>query len=187
MTSLSFCWQKWGEPFCNVSRCQGSSYPELDKLNLSGLLNVLDGVVDTPGRVVAARQRSEWKKKLKKNSLSNHETYRQMVGCWCHKLPRYKAMKQIQCNPVQPALSREGASKYPRMMQAKRAADGFVGLRCVFVLKISFRLKNLIISSENGVTTKVPDSYWITDPQMVKKNDIYIYMVPPPKKKTYPL
>ena len=26
--------------------------PELDRLNLSGLLNVLDGVVDTPGRVV---------------------------------------------------------------------------------------------------------------------------------------
>eukprot|EP00435_Cladocopium_sp_Y103_P034330 s98_g8.t2 len=28
------------------------SEPELDRLNLSGLLNVLDGVVDTPGRVV---------------------------------------------------------------------------------------------------------------------------------------
>lgn len=30
--------------------------PELDRLNLSGLLNVLDGVVDTPGRVVEARR-----------------------------------------------------------------------------------------------------------------------------------
>jgi hypothetical protein len=35
--------------------------PELDRLNLSGLLNVLDGVVDTPGRVVEARRNGHFK------------------------------------------------------------------------------------------------------------------------------
>jgi len=84
---------------------------------LSGLLNVLDGVVDTPGRVVAARQRKWW------------------VFLVPQDAPIFQAMKRVLKNPpvntCKDHLTSGGFSISQKMdanHQKSEAADGcFLG------------------------------------------------------------